>query len=40
MLDLGREEDVLVEDEEMQDLITQLAIENPCTASELALIAC
>ena len=33
-LDLDRDEDVLVEDEE---LITQLAIENPCTVSELAL---
>ena len=36
-LDLDRDEDVLVEDEETQDLITQLAIENSCTISELAL---
>lgn len=33
-----RDEDVLVEDERMHDLITKLAIENPCTISELALV--
>ena len=37
LLDLDKDEDVLVEDEEVQDLITQLAIENPCTVNELAL---
>ena len=37
LLDLDKDEDVLVEDEEAQDLITQLAIENPCTVNELAL---
>lgn len=29
---------MLVEDERMHDLITKLAIENPCTISELALV--
>ena len=37
LLDLDKDEDVLVEDEEVQDMITQLAIENPCTVNELAL---
>ena len=37
LLDLDQDEDVLVEDEEVQDMITQLAIENPCTVNELAL---
>ena len=36
-LDLDDDEDDVYVDEETQDLITQLQIENPCSAEELAL---
>ena len=38
LLDLDVDEGQLVRDDEMQDLINQLQVENPCSADELALI--